>query len=48
MCPVSQKERLSGKKKKKRLKIAYVKIKSELSFYPPQRIGSDREKMATF
>lgn len=47
MCPVSQKERLSGKKKK-RLKIAYVKIKSELSFYQPQRIGSDREKMATF
>lgn len=33
--------------KKKNLKIAYIKIKSELSFYQRERIESDRKKMAT-
>lgn len=33
---------------KKNLKIAYVKVKSELSFYQPQRIERDRKKMKTF
>lgn len=32
---------------KKNLKIAYIKIKSELSFYQRERIESDRKKMAT-